>query len=40
MGKVMTLFKNKYRVETTRLKGWNYAAAGLYFITICASNRV
>ncbi len=35
----MTLFKNKYRVESTRLKGWDYTAAGLYFVTICAKNR-
>ncbi len=35
----MTLFKNKYRVESTRLKGWDYTAAGLYFVTVCAKNR-
>jgi REP-associated tyrosine transposase len=35
----MTLFKNKYRVESTRLKGWNYTAAGWYFITVCTRNR-
>ncbi len=35
----MTLFKNKYRVESARLKGWDYTAAGLYFVTVCAKNR-
>ncbi len=35
----MTLFRNRYRVESTRLKGWDYTAAGLYFVTICAKNR-
>jgi len=35
----MTLFKNKYRIESTRLKGWDYSAAGYYFITICTKNR-
>lgn len=30
----MTLFNNKYRVESTRLKGWDYTSSGLYFITI------
>jgi len=30
----MTLFNNKYRVESTRLKGWYYTSSGLYFITI------
>lgn len=35
----MTLFNNKYRIETIRLKEWNYAASGWYFITICTYNR-
>ncbi len=36
----MTLFKNKYRIETTRLRGWDYASAGWYFVTICTRNRL
>ena len=28
-------FRNKYRILSARLFGWNYAANGLYFITIC-----
>jgi REP element-mobilizing transposase RayT len=35
----MTLFKNKYRIESTRLKGWDYSAAGYYFVTICTKER-
>jgi len=35
----MPLFKDKYRIETTRLKGWDYASAGWYFVTICTRNR-
>ena len=35
----MTLFQNKYRVETTRLAYWDYASAGWYFVTICTRNR-
>jgi putative transposase len=35
----MTLFRNKYRIGTTRLKGWDYASDGWYFITICARER-
>jgi len=35
----MTLYKNKYRVESTRLKGWDYSSPGAYFITICTKNR-
>ncbi|MFA5878934.1 MAG: transposase [Candidatus Margulisiibacteriota bacterium] len=34
-----TLFKNKYRIESTRLKNWNYADDGHYFVTICTKNR-
>jgi len=35
----MAKFKNKYRVESTRLPGWDYAAAGWYFVTMCVKNR-
>ena len=35
----MTLYKNKYRIESARLKGWNYSSPGHYFITICTKNR-
>ena len=31
----MTLFRNKYRVESIRKPGWDYSAPGFYFITIC-----
>jgi REP element-mobilizing transposase RayT len=35
----MTKFKDKYRVESTRLPEWDYAAAGWYFVTICVKDR-
>ena len=35
----MALFKNKYRVETTRLKNWDYGNEAAYFITICTKHR-
>src|SRR4030042_214188 len=35
----MTLYQNKYCVETTRLQNWNYASDGWYFITICTKGR-
>jgi REP element-mobilizing transposase RayT len=35
----MVLFKGKYRVETTRLKYWDYASAGWYFVTVCTRSR-
>jgi putative transposase len=36
----MTLFKQKYRIESTRKKDWDYTSRGWYFITICTKNRV
>jgi len=35
----MTLFRNKYRVDTVRLRNWDYAANGCYFVTICSAQR-
>lgn len=32
------LFKNKYRIATTRLKNWDYSWNGMYFITICTEH--
>ena len=32
-------FRAKYRVETTRLAGWDYSAAGWYFVTICTKGH-
>lgn len=36
----MTSYKDKYRSESHRLKGWNYANPSIYFITICTQNRL
>jgi len=35
----MALFKNKYRIESTRLPSWDYAREGMYFVTICTKGR-
>lgn len=35
----MTLYKNKYRIESTRCKNWDYTSNGYYFVTICTRNR-
>jgi putative transposase len=32
-------FRNKYRIDSTRLKNWDYETNGAYFITICTQNR-
>jgi len=36
----MALYKNKYRIESTRWQNWNYSNPGLYFITVCTKNRL
>ncbi|MBO7541827.1 MAG: hypothetical protein J6T33_09235 [Bacteroidales bacterium] len=33
------LFRNKYRIPSNRLRGWNYAANGHYFITMVTAGR-
>jgi putative transposase len=35
----MEKFKNIYRTDSFRLKGWNYGNDGCYFITICTQGR-
>lgn len=35
----MKKYQGKYRIESTRLKNWDYAAAGYYFVTICTRHR-
>ena len=35
----MTLYQNKYRVESARLRDWDYRARGWCFVTICAQRR-
>jgi REP element-mobilizing transposase RayT len=35
----MGLYKNRYRIESTRLKNWDYSSFGYYFVTICTRNR-
>lgn len=32
-------FRHKYRIESTRLKGYDYSEPGIYFTTICTKNR-
>ncbi|MCK5672762.1 MAG: hypothetical protein KAH95_05270 [Spirochaetales bacterium] len=35
----MSLYKNRYRIESARLGNWDYSSNGYYFITICTKNR-
>ena len=35
----MTLFRDRYRIESTRLPGWDYASDGVYFVSICTRDR-
>jgi REP element-mobilizing transposase RayT len=36
----MDKFQNKYRIESARLKNWDYGWNAPYFVTICTANRV
>ena len=36
----MTMFKNKYRIESTRLPDYDYSSAGFYYVTICTKKMV
>jgi putative transposase len=35
----VTLYQNKYRVESARLRDWDYRARGWYFVTMCAHKH-
>src|SRR5579864_3319510 len=35
----MTLYRDTYRVESIRLREWDYRSRGWYFVTICSHNR-
>lgn len=35
----MTLFKDKYKIDSKRLKNWDYSSEAVYFITIVTQNR-
>ncbi len=39
MGEKLTSFREKYRIESARLKHWDYSSAGYYFITICTKDK-
>ena len=32
-------FRNKYRIQTTRMKNWDYGWNGFYYVTICTKHR-
>jgi REP element-mobilizing transposase RayT len=36
----MSLYLNKYRIESARMKGWDYSNTAYYFVTICIKNRM
>ena len=36
---IMNLFKTKFRIDPTRLPGWDYGQAGYYYFTICTKDR-
>jgi len=34
------LFRNRFRIPSTRLPGWDYGRGGTYCVTICTLNRI
>ena len=37
--KTVTLYKNKYRIESIRLPNYDYSSNGYYFVTICTRKK-
>lgn len=35
----MSLFRGKYRIESARLKSWDYSWSGWYFVTVVVHDR-
>jgi len=35
----MTLFKRRFRIQSARLPGWDYASAAWYFVAVCTGGR-
>jgi putative transposase len=33
------LYKDRYRIDSTRLQKWDYSTPACYFITICTKDR-
>ena len=40
MGVDDTLYRNKYRIPSARLPGWDYGRGGAYCVTICTLHRI
>ena len=36
----MSLYRNKYRIESARLRNWDYSSPGYYFVTVCSFDRI
>jgi hypothetical protein len=34
------LYRSKYRIESTRLKNWDYSTPWWYYVTICTQNFI
>jgi len=35
----MGKFQGKYRISSARLRNWDYASKGMYFVTLCTNKR-
>jgi putative transposase len=34
------LYRNRYRIQSARLPGWDYGRGGAYCVTVCTLNRI
>ncbi len=34
------LYKNKYKITSNRLQGYDYSSEGAYFLTICTAKHL
>ncbi len=34
------LYRNRFRIPSTRLPGWDYGGGGIYCVTICTQGRI
>ena len=34
-----TKYKNRYRIDSNRLRNWDYGSPGYYFVTVCTTGK-
>jgi len=39
-GKMYTGYRNRYRIESSRLQNWDYGSNAMYYVTLCTRDRI